>query len=90
MRNKAIQALRKFHGTDSYGLAQSLLLPHSYIMAMEKGEESVPDSVIKKYAEFYDISESTINLLANAMANKNTLPIDMWFVTRIIEWVAKD
>lgn len=86
MRSKAIHALRVFHKTDLYVLSQCILEPRTYIQAMECGDESVPDKVLRKYSAFYDISVGDIDQLAMALGHKAVLPAHKQLAVDILKW----
>jgi transcriptional regulator with XRE-family HTH domain len=60
MLNEALRLLRVFNDLKAVELAEKLSISTSYLSEIEKGKKEPSLDIIKKYAEIFDTSPSTI------------------------------
>lgn len=60
MINEAIRLIRVFHDMSSTKLAEQLGISQSYLSEIEAGKKEVSLDLIRKYAQVFGISQSSI------------------------------
>lgn len=69
MINRAIKAIRVFHGVSQVELAKELNISKSYLSEIENGKKSVSYSFLEDFAKFFDMPVSTLVYFSENIEN---------------------
>lgn len=93
MINRALKAIRQFHGLTQAELADKLGMSKSYLSEIESGKKSVGFDLLEKYSMLFDIPVSSLVFFSENMANANSVPekfrsVLAGKILTIMEWMA--
>lgn len=96
MINRALKAIREFHGLSQAELAGQFDMSKSYLSEIETGKKSVGFDLLEKYATTFDIPVSSLVFFSEHMGNPGSFPEKFRSVVAnkiitLMEWLtAKD
>lgn len=96
MINDALRLLRVFHDTKQVTLCEELGLSRSYLSEIESGKKKPTLEIVNKYAEYFQITPSSLMLfseeidLKNSYANEADRIKSMRKILSVMSWIAKD
>lgn len=95
MINRALKAIRQFHGLTLAELSIKLHLSKSYLSEIEAGKKSVGFDLLEKYSQTFDIPVSSLVFFSENLNESSSVPerfrhvfagkiltIMEWFVAR--------
>lgn len=93
MINRALKAIRQFHGLTQAELALKLDMSKSYLSEIESGKKSVGYDLLEKYSELFDVPVSSLVFFSENLEEADTIPEKFRSVVadkilNIMEWVA--
>lgn len=93
MINRALKAIRQFHGLTQAEMAFKLGMSKSYLSEIESAKKSVGYDLLEKYSEIFDVPVSSLVFFSESIDKVDTVPEKFRSVVadkilKIMEWVA--
>jgi transcriptional regulator with XRE-family HTH domain len=93
MINRALKAIRQFHGLTQAELGSKLEISKSYLSEIESGKKSIGYDLLEKYSDIFDIPVSSLVFFSENIEEVNSIPEQFRSIVadkiiNIMEWVA--
>lgn len=74
MINRALKAIREFHGLSQAELADQFGMSKSYLSEIETGKKSIGFDLLEKYSAKFDLPVSSLVFFSEHMGNPGSFP----------------